>query len=194
MPQAIIPGLLNLFAPMYNGSVLPKYFLAVFLFLISAMNRLSAQGDSLPFTRHTLYAEVLGHGLLYSVNYDFRFHRHAVIHAGFSYWGFSSGFFGEMQLTAFPVTLNYLSGNDDSHLEVGAGIMPVKITTVNSGIFTLFSGNEVEKKRSTAILGIGSVGYRYQPMDGGLMLRVALTPFYARKFALFAGAAAGISF
>lgn len=179
---------------MYKGSLFPKYLLFISLFLMTGFTGLHAQNDSLPFKRHTLYAEIFGHGMLYSVNYDFRFHRHAAFHVGFSHWGFNSAFFGELRMTAFPVTLLYLSGKGDSHLEVGAGIIPVKLTFVNSGIFTLFSGIKVDKKRSDAIFGIGSIGYRYQPLDGGLMLRLAITPFYNKKFVFFAGASAGISF
>ncbi|MBL0097571.1 MAG: hypothetical protein IPP46_14580 [Bacteroidetes bacterium] len=170
-----------------------KYFLGALLILMPGSS-IQAQNDSLPFTRHTFHAEIFGHGLLYSVNYDFRFHRHAALHVGFSHWGFNSAFFGELRMTAFPVTIIYLSGKDDHHLEIGAGIMPAKLTFVNSGIFSLFSGNEVVKKRSDALIGIGSIGYRYQPMDGGLMLRVAITPFYNNKFVFYAGASAGISF
>ncbi len=179
---------------MYNKSVLPKYFFGALLILMTGFTPLRAQNDSLPFTRHTFHAEIFGHGLLYSVNYDFRFHRHAALHVGFSHWGFNSAFFGELRMTAFPVTIIYLSGKDDHHLEIGAGIMPAKLTFVNSGIFSLFSGNEVVKKRSDELIGIGSIGYRYQPMDGGLMLRVAITPFYNNKFVFYAGASAGISF
>jgi hypothetical protein len=179
---------------MNNGFGSVNYLLCIFLFMTMGVTPLRAQNDSLPFARHTLHAEIFGYGMLYSVNYDYRFHRHPAIHAGFSHWGINSAFFGQLDMTSFQVTLIYLSGKYDSHLEVGAGIMPVKLTWVNSGIFTLFSGNEVVKKRSNEIIGIGSVGYRYQPMEGGLMLRIALTPFYNNKFVLFAGASAGISF
>lgn len=171
-----------------------KSILLGFLFLMIGISNLYAQKDSLQFRRHTFHAEIFGHGILYSVNYDFRFHQQAAFHVGFSRWGLNSDILGEWQMTAFPLTLIYLIGQEENHLEIGAGIMPVKLTFVNSGIFTLFSGDEPVKKSKDLILGIGSIGYRFQSLEDGLMLRLAITPFYNKKIVFYAGGSVGISF
>lgn len=179
---------------MHCKFVFPKCILVGFLLLLVGITHLNAQSDTLPLRRHSVHAELFGHGILYSLNYNFRFHQHAAFHAGFSYWGFNSDLLGELHLTAFPISLVYLSGKKENHLEIGAGVMPVKLTYINSGIFSLFSGIEPTKARSDFLFGIGTIGYRFQSMEDGFMLRLSLTPILSKKIVLYAGASAGISF
>lgn len=121
--------------------------------------------------RNAIYLEVLGPGIVYSINYDYHISQHFGLRAGFSTWslpGHSRRQDTEIDLVSFPVTANYLSGDGSSQLELGAGVVPINFS------WGLFS--EVVKK--TTVLGTVTIGYRYQPADGGLVFRIGFTPLF----------------
>jgi hypothetical protein len=111
------------------------------------------------------YFEVLGQGILYSVNYDYRFRSHVSFRAGFTAWSVPSGsHFDTRELIGFPLMLNYLSGKGNSHFELGLGILP----TIKRDL----------GPNNPAILFTATLGYRFQPIDGGLVFRVGVTPVF----------------
>lgn len=129
------------------------------------------------FCRNAIYVEIFGPGLLYSINYDRLITRHTSLRAGVSKWSFPAFFFlvnGSIDFTGFPVTLNYLAGEGNSRLELGAGIVPMLVSLDGEEIFF----GESVRGRATAVLGTASVGYRYQPMDGGFVFRIGFTPVF----------------
>lgn len=84
----------------------------------------------------------------------------------------------ESTLTIAPLTLNYLAGSGSHRMELGGGI-----------IFGLWDGS------SLGILGTGTLGYRYQPLQGGLMFRIGFTPVFAVEGIYpLAGVSAGVTF
>lgn len=94
-------------------------------------------------------------------------------------------------MTGFPVTVNYLPGERNSHLELGAGLVPV-IVTFNGQV--LFFGNRVRGKE-IAILETVTIGYRYQPTSGGFVLRIGFTPlFNLEKILPWGGISIGVAF
>ncbi|MBI1805064.1 MAG: hypothetical protein HY033_08900 [Ignavibacteriae bacterium] len=126
-------------------------------------------------SRSAIYVELLGQGLLYSVNYDYRITDHLSLRAGFSTWTIPSIFGlvdGEISFTGFPIMLNYLTGEGSSHLELGAGIIPANASVTGREIFF---GSDVSGSE-TLILGTATIGYRLQPRDGGFLFRVGLVP------------------
>lgn len=81
----------------------------------------------------------------------------------------------------FPLGLNYLFGKDQkNYFEIGAGTTFVSVT-----------GNAIDGNLSTTF-GHLSLGYRYQPAQGGFLFRAAVTPVFGKGF--FVPYYLGISF
>lgn len=144
--------------------------------------------------RNAIYAEVFGPGLLYSINYDYLVAPQISLRAGVSRWSFPAIFFlvnGSIDFTGFPITLNYLPGGGNSHPEIGAGLVAMLISLNGEEVFF---GESVRGKAS-AVLGTATIGYRYQPMDGGFVFRIGFTPvFNFRKIFPTGGISMGLAF
>lgn len=140
---------------------------AVILVLALASVPASAQSasDSTDhFCRNAMYVEAGGPGYLYSINYDYRITREVGFRVGFTTWS---------PVTTFPVTLNLLIGNNTHHLEVGIG--------ADLG-FTDFNLSFLESAlRAGEAVGTCTIGYRYQPDDGGFVFRIDFTPLFPPK-------------
>ncbi len=120
-----------------------------------------------------MYLELLGNAGLYSLNYERRFGDKVYGRLGLSYFsvGASAGeSSAKVTLMTFPLMANYLVGDGSSHLELGAGAL------------LLYAGGEVDSGGSRSsgegvgIAGTATVGYRYQPPDGGFVFKVGFTP------------------
>jgi len=144
-----------------------------------------AQEKATRFCRSAIYVEVLGQGVLYSINYDYRLTPHIGLRAGFTTWSLPSFLFavGELKFTGFPIMVNYLSGEGSSHLELGIGVIPAVISFDGQVIFFDTEFNE----EATTVLGTATLGYRLQPQDGGFVFRIGLTPLFTFKEAQLTG-------
>lgn len=123
-----------------------------------------AQEAPLP-ARNSAYLELLGNTLIYSLNYDRKFTDHV------------SGRIGVMALGAMvvPVMANYLAGSGNHRLELGAG--PMLVLAGDVDVDTGEDGEE-EIEDSEFLLGTATFGYRYQPVYGGFVFRIGLTPIF----------------
>jgi hypothetical protein len=64
--------------------------------------------------------------------------------------------------------------------------------TVGTGIADFDSG---DYKDESGVVGTATVGYRYQPVYGGSVFRIGLTPFFAGgEFQLWGGISIGNAF
>ncbi len=122
--------------------------------LPSKVQRLTA-GDA-------AYVEVLGAGLLLSLNYDRRLDEQYGIRIGGipgsrSYWVFVQGYM-------------LSSGTRSHHLELGAGL-GVMVWQLNLFGYT--------SDPSPIVYVPFNVGYRLQPADGGFLFRIGFTPLLA---------------
>lgn len=111
--------------------------------------------------RNGMYLEVLGSGLLYSLNYDRRFSDSFTARIGYG---------GIGRAGAVPLTANYLAGRGNHRLELGIG--PVFV----------FAPDDLEDEFSDvsgSLSGTAILGYRYQPIAGGWLFRAALTPLFS---------------
>lgn len=134
-----------------------------------------AQSPPEDYSRNSIYLEALGQGLLYSVNYDYRFVEHGAIRLGATHFILPDFFIGTLNITAFPVMAEYLLGGRNDFLEVGLGIIPVY------GTFTFeFGDAKLPGLNAWVLFGTGTVGYRHQPSGGGFMFRLGITPFFTR--------------
>lgn len=147
--------------------------------------RAQQQSMSLPSAKNAAYVELAGNGLLYTVNYDRYFTPQINGRIGFMRAGVS-----DVSLTAIPLTANYLIGSGGSKLELGVGpqILIVSVDVAGSD----FAGFDED---ATAVAGTATIGYRYQPRDGGFVFRIGLTPVFSQfGFQPWAGLSLGYSF
>jgi len=120
---------------------------------------------------NAVYTELLGQGILLSVNYDRRLGEHISVRAGVAVVGLGFG---------VPVSVSFLSSGDHK-FEMGAGLLYATAT------------NGFEKIEGVA--GSANIGYRYQPRDGGFMFRIGFTPLLGSGGLLpWGGASFGICF
>lgn len=130
--------------------------------------------------RDAIYGELLGPGILYSINYEHLITPHVSLRGGFSKWSVPSAFLlvdGSVDFTGFPITLNYLAGEGNSRLELGAGLVPILLSV--DGQVILFGGSV--RGRASVVSGTATIGYRYQPVDGGFVFRIGFTPILLFK-------------
>lgn len=133
---------------------------------------------------NSVFFEVLGNGLLYSINYERIIGDSGFsIRGGFSYFSLSGGTTSgssaaggstsaKFSLITLPVLGNYYVGSDNHKLQLGIGLtfMYTSATAGSSGVGgASFSG--------FVPAPTAAIGYRYIPADGGFAFFVGLTPF-----------------
>ncbi|HEX8361994.1 MAG TPA: hypothetical protein VF613_17885 [Longimicrobium sp.] len=144
---------------------------------LSASPRLHAQ-EAPPLARTAGYVELLGNGLIYSVNVDHRFTERVSGRVGLAAFGGA----------AVPVMANYLTGSGSHHLEAGAGALFIYIPEDRG------PEDELEQAGSGGVLGTATLGYRYQPRAGGFVFRIGFTPIFGTKGVLpWAGVSLGFA-
>jgi hypothetical protein len=166
--------------------------------LLSATTPAAAQVRA----RNSIYAELLGNGGLYSINYDRRLGGGgASVRVGAASFEAEGGFLVSVpderhRFLLAPVLLNLLTGAGTHHLELGGGVLV--------GSETVTRARSGQSERSTLLSATGTLGYRRQPADGGFVFRIGLTPIYGfgneeaaypeKGFFLSGGLSLGVSF
>jgi hypothetical protein len=153
--------------------------------------------------KNVLYIEGLGNAGVYSLNYERSFKENVNVRIGFGY----SEIVGETTVSdtivgqrkekvnvrfgASPVMVNYFIGKGDHKIEIGGGITLFVISAQSSEI----SSNGLKFKAGVLSFLTGTIGWRYQPKGGGLVFKVAFTPFYNfSKVLPFGGISVGYAF
>jgi hypothetical protein len=126
---------------------------------------------------NSIFAEGLGPGLLYSLNYERLLGDDFGLRAGFSYVSFSGSVAGSGGIDAasvgwfsVPVVASYLglrSGNNALELGVGGILTHASGSATGGGITATGAGD--------VLWGTAVVGYRRQPVSGGFMFRVGVS-------------------
>lgn len=131
--------------------------------------------------KNLVYLELLGSGLLYSVNYERMLSDDLSVRAGFSYWSMSLSASNasdrasaKVEVVTVPLLFNYFVGGRDHKLELGAGAVAMYASASASSGSSRISGEGV------GIAGAGVVGYRYSPADGGFVFRAGFTPLVGK--------------
>lgn len=142
-----------------------------------------------------VFAEVLGNGLLYSVNYERLFERWNIgLRAGASFftYGVSSyGRSGNLTIVSFPLMASYYFGWEKHKIQVGLGttILHTQVATDSRGI--AYEG----ERAGTAVAPTAAIGYRYLPRRSGVSFGIGFTPLLrASKFLPWGGATLGYAF
>lgn len=112
-----------------------------------------------------IYAEAFGNSLIWSLTYDTRFGPSRDGLGGRAGIGFLS-FGNQTSYLTVPVMVNYLLGKNENFFELGLG-----------GIIYVSDDRFLFPSEST-VIGTLTIGYRYQPVKGGLMAKVAVTPIF----------------
>ena len=126
---------------------------------------------------NSIYAEGLGAGLAYSINYERRVIDDLGVRVGFSYLsvGASASAGGSTAsssstLLTFPITASYLGVRSGKHaLELGGGATLAYASAASSGFGTNASGSGITP------FGVAMVGYRIHPVDrAGFNFRIGV--------------------
>jgi len=144
----------------------------------SAQEAVSSPKDSGAYAKNCVYFEALGQGMFYSFNYEYMFTPHLSGRVGYTNWSIPIFFLvsaGVVNYQGGPVMLNYLWGDGDHHLETGIGA--VLGAARYDGVGTIF-GENISVKYKFFPLGTATVGYRYQPREGGFLFKLGVTPIF----------------
>jgi hypothetical protein len=134
--------------------------------------------------RNLLFAELLGNGGLYSLNYARFLSDDVSLRVGVDYFEV----FGA-SIILVPVMVNYLGiGSGDHRLELGIGpVLATASESVNSSTSVSQGG--------FAVGGTATIGYRYVPRDGGFTFNLGFTPIFGQGgFLPFGGMGFGAAF
>lgn len=162
-------------------TLLPILAMALF-----ANGSLAQQGPTSP---NSIYLELGGNGLIYSLNYDRLVTESMGVRAGIGYLQLNakagSGT-DKASVTTIPIMVHYLLGSRSSKLELGAGVCII------SAAADISKTGGVEE---SATLGTATFGYRYQRADEGMTFRAGVTPFFGSiGFQLWFGLGFGYGF
>ena len=144
---------------------------------------------------NAIFGEVLGSGLLYSINYERIIESWNVgLRIGASYFTYpvsSYGASGNLKLATFPLVASYYLGTPMHKLQLGLGA-----TILYLGVTTDSQGTKFEGERSGGGLAATAViGYRYLPPESGFTFGVGFTPLLrTSRFLPWGGANAGYIF
>jgi hypothetical protein len=132
--------------------------------------------------KNAIYLDLLGPGVLYSINYDRMLTDTVSARIGFSYLSFgasasdgTSTASASLSYMAIPITASYLGiGSENNMLELGGGVSIMNFK--GSGVIKS-SDDKVQGGASTTTVAMtGIIGYRHQPSDGGFVFRAGLSP------------------
>jgi hypothetical protein len=141
------------------------------LFLLAIMARPSfAQESEDALSKNSLYLELGGNALVYSINYDRILSNAFSVRGGIGYYSLEDDLEGgdnSVSLAAFPLTLNYLLGSGSSRLELGAGLVILTGSADLGGVST----------SNASVIGTATFAYRYQKPMGGIFFKAGFTPF-----------------
>ena len=152
--------------------------------------------------KSSIYAELLGSGILYSLNYEYFIKDDLPIRIGFEYFSWENDRKTAVTkeiMTGFPIILSKLIGEGKHKLELGGGALLA--TWKEEGSTIIFSPDGVGispiKDSGTRFDLLGVVGYRFQAPEKGFLFRLSYTPLIAttgENGLLWFGLSLGVTF
>ncbi len=119
-------------------------------------------------TKNSLYLELGGNALVYSINYDRVLTDAFSARIGIGFYSLDDDFGDTASLTGIPITAHYLLGKGNSRLELGAGLVVLTGKADLGGVST----------SDATVLGTGVFAYRFQKPDGGVFFKAGFTPLF----------------
>jgi hypothetical protein len=142
--------------------------------------------------QNSVYVELLGNGLLYSLNYDRMLNENFSVRVGLMYFSVKAQAEADTasaNVMLFPILANYLIGPGNHKLEIGAGPL-ILYASAKADI-----GGDSASASGVALAGTAVFGYRYVPKDGGFTFRAGFTPVFSQNgFAPWLGLSFGYVF
>jgi hypothetical protein len=176
----------------------PSRTAALALALAAALTaRAASAQDAAPSpitARNAFYVELLGNGLIYSVNYDRRLTGHVAGRVGVSFATAEDSEGDRATIGLAPVMGSYLFGEGNSHFEAGLGML---LATASVDEIDPGGGEDpfVGGDGGSTVFGTGVLGYRYQRPGGGFVFRAGLTPIFTTSdFVPWFGVSFGYAF
>jgi len=111
--------------------------------------------------------ELLGRGLLYSVNYDHLLSRNIAVGFGISYWSLQSSSKGTFNAFFIPIYGNYYLSTEPSRLFLTGGLSLYSASIENSG-----TDKGVHVTQGSNAAGTIGLGYEFRG-NGGFLFRAA---------------------
>ena len=142
---------------------LTRFKMAILICLVFSSFQLISQ------SKNALYLEALGNGVVYSINYDWRFSK-SMNGLGLRF-GFGGFYAQDDVLLSVPVLFNRLWGKRNHYLETAAGF----------GYYRFPDNIIGDYDYDSFFAATFSLNYRYQPSDGGLMFKAGWTPVVSDK-------------
>jgi hypothetical protein len=180
-----------------NQNLLPKLLIVFSLLLIASYSAMAQQTtasktDSVQVHRaQNIFVEAGAAGLFFSVNYDSRFlnQRNGLgARLGVGYWQP----WHEDAFVSVPLQVNYLFGKRSHFLEIGAG---ATYLTSNGTYGDPLANIGTKLLTGATVLPTSTLGYRYQPVNGGINIRASFNPIlYTGALVPYFGASAGYTF
>jgi hypothetical protein len=142
--------------------------------LIAAAVTPTAYAEGERTAMSSIYAEALGGGLLYSINYDRLIIDQLAVRAGFSYFLITASSSSEGTTSSvsantwtIPIAANYVGLYSGSHgLETGLGATLIYASGTGSSLGYSSSASGLDAFMTA------NVGYRLQPVNGGFNFRI----------------------
>jgi hypothetical protein len=154
-----------------------------------------ARADPARAANNSLYFELGGSGVVYSLNYERFVQDDVSLRVGFGYVSLKGAKINggtvtnDVGLLTIPVTASYLGiGSGNHRLELGAGAVYAHLTGQTSSDGAEAFGSD------SGVVGTAIAGYRYVRPDGGFTFRAAFTPLFGEGgFQPWVGVAMGYS-
>jgi hypothetical protein len=132
--------------------------------------------------QNTVYAEGMGAGLLYSLNYERRVIDELGVRAGFGYWTVDASAGSASSKASYltiPLTVSYLGLHSRrATFEVGGGMTLLYTSAAASGFGAAADGSGITP------LGTAFVGYRLHPVGGGFNFRIGAMALIGKGLSL----------
>lgn len=167
-------------------NVMKKNIIQVFIFLCPFITFGQQNINIKSINRNSIYFEAFGQGLYNSISFDRINSINKNIKTSFSA-GLTLVPTSELCVVGIPASYNYLFGKNNHHLELGLGITAMYLRqnklTVSEGVTDLNGNTQINNyigyQNNFYSYFTPKIGYRFQKNDGGLFLRLTLTPSIA---------------
>jgi hypothetical protein len=164
------------------ASMLERSVLVALLLLVGLFSTREARAEQAVTeterddAQNVVFAEALGNGLLYSIDYERLLPAWNLgLRGGISYftWSVSSyGGSGNLSLASFPLVASWYWGSPNHKLQLGLGTTILYLDASTDSEGTSFGG----ERAGLGVAATGVVGYRYLPRAGGLSFGAGFTP------------------